>query len=120
LESSKISDLAHIKYNIVSTTILYYLSTLTNLNQIPFCRTSTSSNPIDIRRKLPKDWKLPSKGEESTKRTHKKIFRKVLPKIRLRQKHSQLKKLVVGISKPKYKTTKPKIIFIPLISDRNQ
>jgi hypothetical protein len=30
------------------------------------------------------------------------------------------KKLVIGIDKPKYKTTELKIIFSPLISDRDQ
>jgi hypothetical protein len=35
LESSKNNGLAHIKYNIVFQIIMYYLSTLTSLNQIP-------------------------------------------------------------------------------------
>jgi hypothetical protein len=36
LKSFKIGGLVRLKYNIVSPTILYYLSTLTSLNQIPF------------------------------------------------------------------------------------
>jgi hypothetical protein len=36
--------LVHIKYNIVSLTILYYSSTSTNSNEIPIWWTSTSSN----------------------------------------------------------------------------
>jgi hypothetical protein len=62
LKSSKNSGLIHIKYNIIFPIILYYSSTLTNLNQILFWGTSTSSNLIDIWEKLPKDWKLPLKG----------------------------------------------------------
>jgi hypothetical protein len=61
--------LVRLKYNIVSPTILYYLSTLTSLNQIPFWWTSTSLNVIDIWDNFLKDWKLPLKGEESTRRT---------------------------------------------------
>jgi hypothetical protein len=58
-----------IKYNFVSPIILYYSSTLRSLNQIPFWWTLRSLNPIDIWGKLLEDWKLPSKGEESTRRT---------------------------------------------------
>ncbi len=62
LKSSRNSGLIHIKYSIIFPIIFYYSSTLTNLNQILFWGTSTSSNPIDIWEKLPEDWKLPLKG----------------------------------------------------------
>ncbi len=38
------------------------MSTLTSLNQIPFWRTSTSSNPTNIWEKILEDWKIPLKG----------------------------------------------------------
>jgi hypothetical protein len=95
-KSSKNHGLVRIRYKIVSSMIIHHLSTLTNLNQIPFW--STSSNLINVWEKLLKDKKLQSKGEESTwriqkTRMHKKVFGMVLPKIRLHQKLKSIKNI---------------------------
>ncbi len=116
--TKKIKMMAYMKYNIVTPIILYCLSTQRNLNQIPFWRTLTSSNPIDICEKLLKDWKLPLKGEEhkedlkwkgnsKNKEDSQKCFlygyfeNETTSNIKVNWKNS-----VAGIGKLEYKTTR--------------
>jgi hypothetical protein len=50
-------------------------------------------NPIDIWIKLLEDYKPPLMKEESTRKSYKKTFRMIIPKISLHQKSQSTKKL---------------------------